>query len=97
MTTYFCDFTTKDIKHFSKKIFKDIDLLNEGIAIDLITVVFKKKIMTIWDYTLDGKCKEGHFMMPKSEKEFLKKLMYHCGRQKVESQLKNNIGITACL
>lgn len=95
MREYSFELDIKDLKSLSKRIFKDVDLLSNGISLDLITIVFKKNVMVVWDYSLEGKCNEGNFMMPKSESEFLKKLMHHCGRQKIESQLKNNIEITA--
>lgn len=82
----------KPLTKGAKSVFKKIDPLPHGFGIDCITVVIKGGVLLIWDFDADsGKCKEGIFLIPETTKDLLKKMMFHCGEEKVNSQLKNSV------
>jgi len=87
--------TLKEVKVWARRVFKDVDPLPSGFALDCITVIFKNKVMVIRDYDENppNKLNEGTFLWPKTAHEILKNLVYHCGEEKISKRLKNNITI----
>lgn len=87
--------SVSELKLFAKKHFKDIDLLNNGFALDCITVVFHTTTFEItnFDELNNFKMDTANFKWPESGIEMLQKLIFHCGRTKVEKLLNKNIAI----
>lgn len=82
---------TKQIKMWAKSIFNGYSPLPFGFSLSCITVLITSKTMTIVDFELSGKSKEGEFIWPLTSRDMLKKMIYHCGSDKVNTRLKNNI------
>ena len=84
----------KTLARRGAEYFKDADLLLHGFSIDCITVVFKRGLMLVWDFDeKNGKCKEGIFLIPETSQSMLKKMIFHCGEDKINKRLKNTISI----
>jgi hypothetical protein len=81
----------KQIKRIAKDCFKDCDLLLNGFAIDCVNVRVRKRTITISNFFLDGSLTEADFLFPTSKADLLKKLIHHCGREKIEAQLKSTV------
>ena len=83
-----------DIKKYVKLIFKNVDLLNNGFALDCITVIFHSATMDITNFDeKTGKATTGYFLHPNSYGEIKEKIIHHCGEEKVNKQLRPNITI----
>lgn len=82
----------KSIKQAAKLYFKDVILLNWGFSINCVTVIFKKNTMEIADFDPEScKCNGVNFFIPESFPELIKRLKFHCGEEKIQKQLRNNI------
>jgi len=81
----------KDIKYVAKNYFKDVYPLPHGFSIDCVTVRVRNKTMTLINFFLDGSSTEADYLLPISGPDLIKKMIHQCGREKIESQLKNTV------
>lgn len=81
------------LKSYAKYHFKNCELLPFGFAIDLITINIERDGMHICDFNSDGKCFETKVPIPDTGIDMLQYMKNHCGVEKVNRRLINNISI----
>lgn len=84
---------TKNIKHWAKELFKPTEFspLDKGFMLNRVTVLAKNEVVEITDFDGNGKDTTANFLMPSSRAELIKRMIHHCGEEKINGKLKNSI------